>query len=79
MCSNYCSTGEVLPPLPVMSAEDAMLPVSKSITAELREQWTVLNEVWGTPLTQWKGIAVAAWMEAAISKCIYTLPLSVFV
>ena len=29
MCSNYCSTGEVLPPLPVMNAEGAMLPVCK--------------------------------------------------
>jgi len=65
----YCLSGEVLP-LPVMSAEDAMLPVSKSITAELREQWAVLNEVWGTPMAQWKGVAVAAWMEAAIGKSI---------
>ena len=60
----------MLPPLPVMSAEDAMLPVSKSITAELREQWAVLNEVWGTPMAQWKGVAVAAWMEAAIGECV---------
>ena len=74
----YCSTGEVLPPLPVMSAEDAMLPVSKSITAELREQWAVLNEVWGTPMAQWKGVAVAAWMEAAIGKCIHCLYLYLY-
>ena len=60
--------GELVPPVPILSGEDAMLPMSKSITSELQEQWTILNEVWGTPMAQWKGIAVAAWMEAAIGK-----------
>ena len=45
-----------------------MLPMNKSITGELQEQWTILSEVWGTPMAQWKGVAVAAWMEAAIGK-----------
>ena len=48
-----------------------MLSVSKSITAELREQWAVLNEVWGTPMAQWKGVAVAAWMEATFGRRIH--------
>ena len=42
--------------------------MNKSITGELQEQWTILSEVWGTPMAQWKGVAVAAWMEAAIGK-----------
>ena len=54
--------------MPIPSGDDAMLPMSKSITAELQEQWTILSEVWGTPMAQWKGTAVAAWMEAAIGK-----------
>ena len=55
--------------LRIVPTEDAMLPVSKSTTAELREQWAVLNDVWGTPMAQWKGVAVAAWMEASIGRC----------
>jgi len=58
----------LLPPIPILSGEDATLPMSKSITAELQEQWAILNEVWGTPMAQWKGVAVAAWMEAAIGR-----------
>ena len=58
--------------MPILSGEDTMLPMSKSITSELQEQWTILSEVWGTPMAQWKGIAVAAWMEAAIGKKLKT-------
>ena len=60
--------GELVAPMPILSSEDTMLPMSKSITSELQEQWTILSEVWGTPMAQWKGTAVAAWMEAAIGK-----------
>ena len=54
--------------MPLLTGEDNLLPMNKSITAELQEQWAILNEVWGTPMAQWKGVAVAAWMEAAIGK-----------
>lgn len=69
-CTNFTDiiTGELVPPVPILGGEDNMLPMTKSITGELQEQWTILSEVWGTPMAQWKGIAVAAWMEAAIGK-----------
>lgn len=73
MCAASFTTGfigELMPPMPIISGEDATLPMNKSITAELQEQWAILSEVWGTPMVQWKGVAVAAWMEAAIGKIV---------
>lgn len=63
--------GELVPVMPILTGEDNLLPMNKSITAELQEQWAILNEVWGTPMAQWKGVAVAAWMEAAIGMSQY--------